>query len=161
MGLSLQSPGQREFKCGAQRFDKRDSSRYLLVTMTSLESFQSSGKSSEKCPIREAVRFLAGAWTLEIYWNLRSGPMRFGELRRQLVGVSPKVLTQRLRDLEDLGVLLREVQSQYPPHVAYSLTPLGLQFVPILDRIAEVGSNLTRRSRSAGAVAAPEHEKNS
>ncbi|MFZ4402911.1 MAG: winged helix-turn-helix transcriptional regulator [Pseudobdellovibrionaceae bacterium] len=102
---------------------------------------------SVRCPIKEAVMFLAGAWTLEIYWHLSQQKLRFGELRRHLVGVSPKVLTQRLRDLEDLGVVERTVLDTYPPQVEYELSSFGKKFIPILDQIAEVGSNLTRKSK--------------
>jgi DNA-binding HxlR family transcriptional regulator len=94
------------------------------------------------CPIQEVTKFLAGAWTPEIFWNLR-----FGELQRAIGGVSAKVLTQRLRDLEDLDVVAREVKDTYPPQVEYSLTPLGRSFGPILESIAEVGQKLIRKSK--------------
>lgn len=97
--------------------------------------------------MREAVQFLAGAWTLEIYWNLRQGKLRFGQLRRQLVTVSPKVLTERLRDLEDLGVIHREVLPTSPPQVEYSLTDLGRSFIPAIDMIAELGKKMVRKSK--------------
>ena len=100
-----------------------------------------------RCPIHETVKFLAGAWTLEIYWNLRDQSLRFGELRRKLGTVSPKVLTQRLRELEDLGVLHREVLDTSPPQVEYSLTASGRLFIPIIDAIAEVGQKLVRKSK--------------
>ena len=97
------------------------------------------------CPVKTAVQFLAGAWTLEIYWYLSQSSLRFGDLRRSLVSVSPKVLTQRLRDLEELGILKRTVLETYPPQVEYELTPLGRKFIPIIDLIADLGRELTRR----------------
>ena len=100
------------------------------------------------CPMKEALQFLAGAWTLEIYWHLRQGPLRFGQLKNALQTVSPKVLTQRLRDLEDLGVVDRNVIESYPPQVEYSLAEFGKKFLPILDQIAEVGSNIIRKSKT-------------
>lgn len=102
---------------------------------------------SDRCPLKEALQFLSGAWTLEIYWNLGDGALRFGELKKRLNGVSAKVLTQRLRDLEDLGVIHREVKETFPPQVEYSLTPFGKKFVPILESIAEVGQGLLRKSK--------------
>ncbi len=95
---------------------------------------------------------MSGAWTLEIYWNLSEAPIRFGELRRRLTGVSAKVLTHRLRDLEDLGVVHREVKETFPPQVEYSLTDLGHKFLPILDSIAEVGQSLIRKSKREQAA---------
>ncbi len=115
-------------------------------------SCQSSGQFSQgPCPVKEALRFLSGAWTLEIYWALKSGPLRFGQIKRQLGSVSAKVLTHRLRDLEDLGVLEREVKETYPPQVEYSLTSLGLKFGPILETIASVGQGLLRKSKKTAA----------
>jgi DNA-binding HxlR family transcriptional regulator len=100
-----------------------------------------------KCPMKEALQFLAGAWTVEVYWNLREGPMRFGVLRRS-VGASAKVLTDRLRELEEWGVVDRAVKDTFPPQVEYSLTAFGKKFVPILEAIAEVGQGLIRRPRT-------------
>ncbi len=85
------------------------------------------------------------AWTLEIYWYLSQSSLRFGDLRRSLVGVSPKVLTQRLRELEELGILKRTVLETYPPQVEYELTSLGRKFIPIIDLIANLGRELTQR----------------
>lgn len=99
-----------------------------------------------RCPLKEAVKFLAGAWTLEVYWYLRQSPLRFGELKRNLEFVSPKVLTQRLRDLEELGIVHRQVLETSPPQVEYSLTDLGKKFLPAIDLIAEVGQGLLRKS---------------
>ncbi|MCE3011309.1 MAG: helix-turn-helix transcriptional regulator [Proteobacteria bacterium] len=112
---------------------------------------ESSKISSGPCPVKEALQFLSGAWTLEIYWVLGRGPLRFGELKRQLGPVSAKVLTHRLRDLEDLGVLEREVKETYPPQVEYSLTAFGRKFEPILESIAAVGQGLLRKSKKTAA----------
>ena len=97
------------------------------------------------CPVREALQFLNGAWTAEIYWNLNAKPLRFGELKRALQGVSAKVLTHRLRELEEQGVLHREVKDTSPPQVEYSLTPFGKKFVPVLESIADVGRMLLKK----------------
>lgn len=101
----------------------------------------------EECPVKEAVKFLAGAWTLEIYWYLSQGSMRFGELRRGLETVSSKVLTHRLRELEELGIVSRKVLDSYPPQVEYSLTDLGRRFIPAIEMVAEVGKGLLKRGR--------------
>ncbi len=97
------------------------------------------------CPVKEAVKFLAGAWTLEIYWYLSQGSMRFGELRRGLETVSSKVLTQRLRELEELGIISRKVLDRYPPQVEYALTELGRRFIPAIEMVADVGKDLLKR----------------
>lgn len=109
------------------------------------------------CPLEDCLGFLAGAWTTKILWYLRDGPRRFGDLRRDLSKVSAKVLTTRLRELEERGVIHREVMPTSPPTVEYSLTAFGHKFQPVLDAIVEVGAELQKRrapsaARSGGAI---------
>ncbi|MBI5363651.1 MAG: helix-turn-helix transcriptional regulator [Planctomycetes bacterium] len=101
------------------------------------------------CPLEECLQLLAGAWTLKILWYLRDGPRRFGELRRLLSGVSAKVLTTRLRELEERGLVTRVVQPTSPPSVEYSLAPLGHEIQPVLCSIAEVGKKLQKKRERA------------
>jgi DNA-binding HxlR family transcriptional regulator len=86
---------------------------------------------------------LAGAWTPKILWYLQSEARRFGDLKRDLGRISAKVLTTRLRELENRGVITRTVMHTSPPTVEYALTDLGKQLGPILKAIAEVGKELT------------------
>ncbi len=99
----------------------------------------------EDCPLEECLSFLAGAWTPKILWYLHEGPRRFGDLKRDLGSVSAKVLTTRLRELEEREILVRKVIPTSPPTVEYRLTPLGLQFQPVLDAIVTVGSKLKKK----------------
>jgi DNA-binding HxlR family transcriptional regulator len=101
--------------------------------------------SPQECPLEECLQLLAGAWTPKVLWYLREGPRRFGVLRRLLVGVSAKVLTTRLRELEERGLVARAVQPTSPPSVEYSLTPLGHEIQPVLGAIADVGRKLQRK----------------
>ena len=98
-----------------------------------------------ECPITECLKYLSGAWAINILWSLRESPLRFGDLKRTLETVSPKVLTMRLRELESLGLILREVLPTSPPSVRYSLTSLGREFEPILDKFLEVGKKLQKK----------------
>ncbi|MFD5734916.1 winged helix-turn-helix transcriptional regulator [Streptomyces sioyaensis] len=77
------------------------------------------------CPGRAIFELLANKWTGLAITALAGGPRRFGELRRKLEGVSPKVLTQTLRRLEDNGLVVRTVYPEVPPRVEYQLTELG------------------------------------
>ncbi|MEU7034187.1 helix-turn-helix domain-containing protein [Streptomyces sp. NPDC046237] len=78
------------------------------------------------CGLDAAVDVVGGKWKPLILWALHAhGPTRFGELRRQVTGVSEKVLIQQLRELEADGVVHREVYPEVPPRVEYSLTALG------------------------------------
>jgi DNA-binding HxlR family transcriptional regulator len=77
------------------------------------------------CGLDAAVDVVGGKWKPMVLWALSVEPRRFGVLRRELPGVSEKVLTQQLRELERDGIVHREVRTQVPPHVEYSLTELG------------------------------------
>ena len=77
------------------------------------------------CGLDAAVDIVGGKWKPLILWALHERPHRFGELRRELDGISEKVLVQQVRELERDGVVAREVHDQVPPKVVYSLTPLG------------------------------------
>ena len=99
-----------------------------------------------QCPLSECMAFIGGAWTPNIIWYLSSGPRRFSELRADIPLVSAKVLTQRLRELEERGILSRNVMETSPPSVVYALTDLGLEFMPVIRAITEVGQRLKNRA---------------
>jgi DNA-binding HxlR family transcriptional regulator len=107
------------------------------------------------CPLEEVLNFLSGAWTTQILWYLRAEPRRFGDLKRDLGKISSKVLTTRLRELEERGVITRSVMPTSPPTVEYALTPFGHKFQPVLDAIVEVGGELQKRARVSRGTAAP------
>lgn len=83
------------------------------------------GRGPFSCGLDAAAAVVGGKWKPLILWALHEGPRRFGELRRAVQGVSEKMLTQQLRELESDGVIHREVYREVPPRVEYSLTPLG------------------------------------
>lgn len=99
-----------------------------------------------QCPLSNCMALIGGAWTPNIIWYLSSGPRRFSELRSDIPLVSAKVLTQRLRELEDRSILARRVMNTSPPSVEYALTDLGLEFMPVIQAIAEVGQRLKLRA---------------
>lgn len=96
----------------------------------------------EPCVLTECLSIIAGAWAPNVIWHLRAGPRRFGELRHDIPPVSSKVLSQRLKELEARGVVTRTIQPTSPPSVEYALTPLGLELVPALSAIVEIGHRL-------------------
>ncbi|PXX57589.1 HxlR family transcriptional regulator [Nocardia tenerifensis] len=77
------------------------------------------------CGLDATLSVLNGKWKMMILWPLSELPHRFGELRRAVSGVTEKVLTAHLRELEADGIVHREVYDEVPPRVEYSLTPLG------------------------------------
>ena len=80
---------------------------------------------SDTCPSRDVIGLLASKWVLLLIPLLRRGPQRNGELMRGIAGVSQKMLTQTLRDLERHGLVARRDYAEVPPRVEYTLTPLG------------------------------------
>ena len=84
------------------------------------------------CPTRQILDRIAGKWTVLIIVALEPRAKRFGELRREVGGISQKMLTQTLRSLERDGLVLRRVKPSSPVSVEYELTQLGRSLVPVL-----------------------------
>ncbi|GJD17198.1 HxlR family transcriptional regulator [Rivularia sp. IAM M-261] len=94
---------------------------------------------STSCPITALTKLLIGPWTLYILWILRSkGPTRFGALKRQLEGISSKILTERLRMLEEAEVIYRLYEPTIPPQVTYGLTERAQDLIVVLDQLETV-----------------------
>ena len=100
------------------------------------------------CPLTECMRLLGGVWTANIVWKLSGEPRRFNELRVDIPRISAKVLTARLRALEENGVLTRKVVASSPPSVEYALTDLGRELIPVIETIVNVGKRLVRKQRA-------------
>ena len=93
------------------------------------------------CPVETSLELLSGKCKPRILWKLHEqGVLRFGELRRQLPDITAKMLTQQLRELERDGLVHRQVYAQVPPKVEYSLSEFGNTLKPILDMIAQWGT---------------------
>jgi DNA-binding HxlR family transcriptional regulator len=85
------------------------------------------------CPTRQVLDCIADKWAALVVGLLLGGTRRFGEMRKAIEGVSQKMLTQTLRNLERDGIVSRRVYATVPPKVEYSLTPLGLSLARIVD----------------------------
>lgn len=92
------------------------------------------------CPVEVATALLGGAWKLTIVKHLLDQPYRHGQLCRKLPLAPPRTLTRQLRELEEDGIIRREVFAEVPPKVEYSLTPLGASLAPIVDRLNAWGA---------------------
>jgi DNA-binding HxlR family transcriptional regulator len=97
------------------------------------------------CPLTECMALLGGAWTPNVIWYLNGEARRFSELRADIPKISAKVLSGRLRDLENKGVVARKVMPTSPPTVEYALTSLGRELVPAIQAIVDIGHRLKRR----------------
>ncbi|MBM3539230.1 MAG: helix-turn-helix transcriptional regulator [Alphaproteobacteria bacterium] len=96
------------------------------------------------CPLTECMKLLGGAWTPNVIWYLSEGPRRFSELRSDIPPISAKVLSARLRELEEKGVITRTVMPTSPPSTEYALTPLGRELLPAIKAIAAIGARLKK-----------------
>jgi Predicted transcriptional regulators len=94
-----------------------------------------------KCAIALALSIIGGKWKPLILWHLKDNVLRFGELKRTLCNVTQKMLTQQLRELEADGLICRNIYTQIPPKVEYSLTDKGYSVLPILEKISEWGAD--------------------
>lgn len=89
----------------------------------------------DKCPVETALDALSGKWKILILWYLRAEKKRFNELEKLLPRTTQKMLIQKLRELEDDGIVLRVVYPVVPPKVEYSLTEYGETLKPILKQL--------------------------
>ena len=91
------------------------------------------------CPVATTVSLIGSTWKLLIVRNLLSRPWRFNELKKDLEGISQKVLTDSLRSMEDDGIVVRTVYPEVPPRVEYALSELGETMRPILNAMEAWG----------------------
>ncbi len=91
----------------------------------------------EPCPIERGMRMLGGKWKGSILWHLKDGPVRFNDLARQLGGASKKMVNQRLKEMEALGLLERRVLSTRPIAVAYEITDFGRSALDVLEQLKD------------------------
>jgi DNA-binding HxlR family transcriptional regulator len=97
----------------------------------------------EDCPVARAVAILDGRWTMLVIRDLLGGTKRFSELRNSLAGISPKTLTDRLRSLEEHGLVRRVIHAEVPPRVEYTLTDSGLGLEPAVRALGAWGATMT------------------
>lgn len=93
-----------------------------------------------KCPAEATLSVIGGRWKTVLLYHLFQGTKRFSELQRAIDGITQKMLTQHLREMERDGLVHREVYPLVPPKVEYSLTPLGMSLRPVIDAMCEWGS---------------------
>lgn len=91
------------------------------------------------CPVATTVQLIGSKWKLLIMRNLLVRPWRFNELRKNLEGISQKVLTDSLRSMEKDGIITRTVYPEVPPRVEYALSQLGESMRPIMDAMEQWG----------------------
>lgn len=104
------------------------------------------------CPVRRTADILEHKWATLIVRDLLSGKKRYSELAHSLAGISPKVLSERLRQLETSGVIARTVYPTVPPSTEYALTELGQKLEVVIRAMQEFGSLLADASPNPSAA---------
>jgi DNA-binding HxlR family transcriptional regulator len=101
-------------------------------------------KRAYACGIGPAFEVIGGKWKAVILWELKDGPLRFGELRHRVTGASEKMLIQQLRELEQDGIITRQVFPQVPPRVEYTLSDWGVRLNAALSALADWGEGYAK-----------------
>lgn len=99
---------------------------------------------NKNCPVSTTLRLIGGKYKALLLWHLTDRTLRFSELRRMAPEATPKMLTQQLRELENDGLIVREVYPVVPPRVEYSLTARGRSLFPILKNMYDWGANIMK-----------------
>ena len=99
------------------------------------------------CPVETTLMLIGDKWKVLILRDLMPGTRRFGQLKKSIGSVSQKVLTAQLRDMEQKGLVRRQVYAEVPPRVEYSLTELGRSLAPILDAMRAWGEDYQEKTR--------------
>lgn len=99
----------------------------------------------QRCPVAKSLEFLGERWTLLVIRDLLRSPQRFQDLQSSLEGIAPNVLSERLKILEDHGIVERQLYSQHPPRAAYALTPRGRELGVVIGALAAWGSKYLHR----------------
>jgi len=100
----------------------------------------------QPCPVAKSLELLGERWTLLVIRDLLAGPRRFQDLLASLDGIAPNVLSERLKVLEEHGVIGREFYSEHPPRAAYTLTPRGRDLGKVVGALAVWGSRHLHRN---------------
>lgn len=107
-----------------------------------------STKTLPACPVETTLSLIGDKWKVLILRDLMPGTKRFGELKRSVGGVTQKVLTTQLRQMEDCGLLTRTVYPEVPPKVEYTLTELGYSLKPVLDALSAWGEGYQKSAQA-------------
>jgi DNA-binding HxlR family transcriptional regulator len=96
---------------------------------------------STSCAVAACAEIIGAKWTALLVHDLSEGPRRFSQLEHSCAGISPRTLSERLRALEDEGILERRSYAESPPRVEYELTDKGASLLPIIDAMREFGKD--------------------
>ena len=119
------------------------------MKLTTMELSDAGAERDGPCPMASVADLVFSRWTAPILWMLHThGRLRFVELEQQMSGISPKVLTRRLRQLERDGLVHRRYFAEVPPRVEYEISSLGESLIPLFDTLAEWSPHLAEVDRA-------------
>jgi DNA-binding HxlR family transcriptional regulator len=95
---------------------------------------------TDNCPITSTVLAIGGRWKIIILWQLKDGSLRYNEIRKAIPNISEKMLIQQLKELIESNWVIKKDYKQIPPRTEYSLTEIGISFLPILENIRVWGT---------------------
>ncbi len=104
-------------------------------------------KDLPKCPIETTLKMLDSRWKILILRELLNGTKRFGELKKSVSGITQKVLTAKLREMEETGLVERTVYPQIPPKVEYTLTDVGYSLLPVINILKDWGKDYKKYTK--------------
>ena len=113
--------------------NKKDSNSIMVVEN------KSRGSREYNCPVEAALDVIGGKWKPLILWQLKVKTLRYNNLQQLLPGISPKMLTRQLREMEEDGLVGRKMYPEIPPRVEYSLTEFGRTVIPVLEELCRWG----------------------
>jgi DNA-binding HxlR family transcriptional regulator len=103
--------------------------------------------------VLRVANIISGKWTLLVLRDLSNGINRFSTLERSLTGISPKTLAERLKSLQEAGIITRTAYPEIPPRVEYALTAMGQELIPVIEHMREYGAKwLTTADAASGAM---------
>jgi DNA-binding HxlR family transcriptional regulator len=100
---------------------------------------KSRGSREYNCPVEATLDVIGGKWKPLILWQLKVKTLRYNNLQQLLPGISPKMLTRQLREMEEDGLVERKMYPEIPPRVEYSLTEFGKTVIPVLEELCRWG----------------------
>ncbi|MBP1909122.1 winged helix-turn-helix transcriptional regulator [Methanolobus bombayensis] len=100
---------------------------------------ENTANSEYGCPVEATLGVIGGKWKPLILWQLKEEILRYNKLQQALPGISPRMLTKQLKELEEDGLVNRKMYPEIPPRVEYSLTDFGKTVIPVLEALAQWG----------------------
>lgn len=105
-------------------------------------NYENQKRHEDNCGLTYAMALLTGRWKINVLWAIYNDVNRYGLIRKRIPGLSEKMLSQRLKELEEIGLIIRKDFKKIPPHVEYSLTKAGQELIPVFIKLHKWGDEV-------------------